>query len=304
MPAAERWMAALRWPGSLIAALLLLAGALILMLRSHLQPELPVLVAEEPLLPPPQLPACRSSPPVLAVVSLESGAGASNLAFNLAVLAAAQGRVGVSSGRPRPICLLAHGHLASAMGLDSGSLEDLCRRQAGRIGPEVINLTQLHPTGCELLCFEPRGAAGECLPGLLKELREHYDLVVIDAAVGNQRLITLAGELDGVLLLTALRNPTSEEAAGDWAEQVWSRGMQENAAVVINRVRARTAPSRALSAGYLHQAQLPEQDEIPYMEQRGLPWALDLRLPAARQLQQMAGQLWPALFDGDNQRVA
>jgi hypothetical protein len=122
--------------------------------------------------------------------------------------------------------------------------------------------------------------------------------------MGLRQLMSLARELEAVLLFTGLPTPSSEEAAGDRAEQFWSWGLQQNAGLVINRAGTRPSPSRALGAGFLFQALIPEQNEIAALDERGLPWAMDLRFPAARQLQRMARQLCPGLFAEGSRHVA
>src|SRR5450756_2836128 len=71
----------------------------------------------EPLIPPPSLPACRRVSPVIAFHALEPRCGSTTLAFNLAVQVAAVG-TGAGDRRPRPICLLIAGQLATSIGLD------------------------------------------------------------------------------------------------------------------------------------------------------------------------------------------
>src|SRR5260370_29853276 len=69
----------------------------------------------EPVVPSPTIPECRRKPPVISVHSLESQAGCTSIAFNLAVEGASAGMT--KRRRPRPISLLRPGPLTSTAAL-------------------------------------------------------------------------------------------------------------------------------------------------------------------------------------------
>jgi hypothetical protein len=84
----------------------------------------------EPLIPPPSLPACRRVSPVIAFHALEPRCGSTTLAFNLAVQVAAVGTV-AGDRRPRPICLLIAGQLATSIGLGPASMNRSLTSRSG-----------------------------------------------------------------------------------------------------------------------------------------------------------------------------
>src|SRR5207248_6623205 len=129
--------------------------------RLHDQDEEPAF-EEEPFLPEPAAPSTWGRCPLIGLDGLEPEVGASSLAFNLAVLVAAEGLVVASDGgvrRPRPLCLLSEGALTEVLGLDPGPLERHLDRHSGLIGDDLIDVATRHLSGCELLCV-PRGRVG------------------------------------------------------------------------------------------------------------------------------------------------
>ena len=277
---------------------LVIAAGLILTVRARYQDRLPRVSAEEPLLRHSQLPACQSRSPVVGVAGLEPASGVSGLTFNLGILLATAGMLSHegSKARPRPVCLLSEGSLTSRLGLGANALEDYLGEHPYRVTPELLNLATRHPSGCELFCLRRNGRGPEFLSLLLPQLQRRYDAVVVDCGCGDRNLIDAIAERSDALLLVATPSAGSAEAAGFWAERTWSLALEKKTAVVVNRMRARPLPRSELSAGFLYQAQLPEDSRIGVLEEKALPWALDHRLAAARRLVEIAQQLFPALM--------
>ncbi|MGI0130844.1 MAG: hypothetical protein ACREEC_11975, partial [Thermoplasmata archaeon] len=123
-----------------------------------------------------------------------------------------------------------------------------------------------------------------------------YDAVLVDCGCGDRNVIDAVAERSDALLLVATPSTTSAEAAGFWAERTWSLGLEKKTVVVVNRIRQRRLPSAGLTAGFLYQAQLPDDSRIGVLEEKALPWVLDQRLAAARRLVEIAQQLFPALL--------
>ncbi len=295
------WLQRLRLPAVAVAALLALAWMAWAAVRARSDDPLPAgRGAEEPLLSPPHVMACRSRSPVLTLAGLEPGSGVSSLAFNLAVALAVQGAVRDENGvrGARPICLLAEGPLSNVLGLSSQPLEQYLREHRHRVDSDLANLPVRHASGCELLCVGVEGTATDHLQLLVDELRRQYDAVLLDGACSERQLVDVAVDLADALLLVGLPSASSVEAAGTWIERVWSLGLEHKTALLLNRVTAWPAPQRELSLAFLYHAQLPEEPGVLAHDGQGLPWCLDDRLSAARRLEEVVRQLFPTLIQG------
>ncbi len=174
---------------------------------------------EEPLLPTPGAPRARGRSPLIGFVDLEPRAGASSIAFNLAVLAAVEGRslAGMDgiTRRPRPLCLLSEGQLTEALGLESDPWRVHLDANSGRVVEDLVDLAVRHPSGCELLCV-PRGHVARHQLRLLRlALDRQYDLVVVDCSTIDVDLREGAEDTADVLVAVGLASPRSADAAFD-----------------------------------------------------------------------------------------
>jgi Flp pilus assembly CpaE family ATPase len=292
-------LSALGRPAPAALLLLMAVWAAWLGLRARSQGSLEVMVdREEPLLRSPQIMSCRSSKPVVVLVGLDAGAGVSTLAFNLAVTLAVDGRAreGGSSRACRPVCLLRDGALAEALQVRPRPLDEYLLGHPHRLDGEVVNLASRHPSGCELLCLAGDGRAASGLSLLIAELRQRYDTVLVDGALGERPVMDAVLELADALILVGSPAASSVQAAGSWIERVWAQGLQDRTALLVNRVVASPSPPLELELAFLHGAELPDEPRLADMDREALPWSVDRRLPVSRRLVEVAAQLFPALL--------
>jgi Mrp family chromosome partitioning ATPase len=258
-------------------------------------------IEEEPFLPEPTAPAIRGRCPV---VGLEPGAGASSFAFNLAVVAAAEGLV-VEDGaarRPRPLCLLSEGELADRLGLDPGPLERHLRRHSGLIGDELVDVTTRHLSGCELLCV-PRGMVARHQLRLLgMAIGRHYDLIVVDAAFDDDNLRVAVEDVADVLVAVTLPSVQSAEA-GTRLLEGGRRWRLATIGLLVNRSRVRTRPLD-LALGFGHLAAFPDEPFVAEADLRAVPWSLAPSSSCRRVMLRFARRLLPGLFEEDADAVA
>ena len=289
---------AFRWLGPIaLVALLLLAGSATLALV--LMPEArESALWEEPLLPLPAVPPVRGRAALVGLLGLERGAGSTSLAFNLAVLIAAQGgciEEGGSRRKPRPLCLLSEGWLTESLGLDPKPLRLHVESLAGRINEEVIDLAWRHPSGCELLCA-PKGLIDRHRLRLLRlAVERHYDLILVDASLQDPWLQEAAQDVSDALLLVALPTDQSLAAAAAAAEQAQMLHLLPRTSLVLNRLRISSIRPEHLKP-FDHYAFLPEDPSVVAVQDERLPWSVLPGSAAALQLRTLAFQLLPDTF--------
>ena len=301
------WLERLQLFAFAAAALLVLSWLVWSALRAR--SEHPLLAGdgiEEPLLGPSHIMACRSRSPVVTLVGLEPGSGVSTLAFNLAVSLAIQGAVPDENDvrGARPVCLLFEGALSQNLGLSAKPLEEYLSQHPYRVDPDLANFPVHHASGCELLCLVPNGLAADQLQLLVAELRHQYDAVLLDGGCGPRLTLDVAVDLSDALLLLGLPSASAVDAAGQWIERVWSLGLEDKTALLINRVAAWPLAPRELSLAFLYQAQLPDEPGVLDYDAQGLPWSIDGRLCAARRLEAIVRQLFPTLVPGAAEHAA
>jgi|GEM_PF-1940403 len=261
---------------------------------------------EEPLLPRPHMPSCNRPAPVISVIGLEPGSGASTVAFNLAAVIAAEGSVASDGEPPRalPVCVLSEGPLAAAVGVSSERLEQYLADHPGYLGRDVVGLAIGHPAGFDLLCIRAGQVESAQLPRLLDALRKEYDAVIFDCPYGAERLAWSAAHESDVVVLSALPTGSSASAAALWALRCWELGEENKTSVMVNRVKADSRLRAELTAGYHHRAQLPEDPLVATSDAAGQPWVLNWASSARAQLLEVARQMLPALFGRSANRAA
>ncbi len=261
---------------------------------------------EEPFLPEPAAPPNWGRCSLIGFIDLEPGAGASTLAFNLAILAAAEGLlVGKDrvARRPRPLCLLSEGELTDALGLDPGPLERHLDRHSGLIGDDLADVTTRHPSGCELLCI-PSGRMGRHQLRLLRlSLGSHYDLIVGDAASDDGDLRVGVEDTADVLVAVTLPSLRSAEAATRLLEGVGRGRRLATTVLLVNRTHAETRPVE-LALGFGHLAAFPHEHLVAEADLRGVPWSLAPDSSCRRMLLRFARRLLPGLFEDAADAVA
>jgi hypothetical protein len=245
----------------------------------------------EPVVPSPTVPECRRKPPVISVHGLESQAGCTSIAFNLAVEVAAAGMT--NGRRPRPICLLRAGPLTSTVGLDPKPFTDYCRSHMATVGDQVIEFAERHPSGCEVLCVADGVLDGHRLRLLISVLRRFYDLVVIDCPPGDRWLTDSAFDASEVSLLVGLPSQQSATAAVPWSDMSWRYGLDARFGLLINRVSAKSTIPQLLPAAFANRALIPE--DAVTSNPMELPWVLRPDSRAGQALSELAAMLVPDL---------
>lgn len=245
----------------------------------------------EPVVPSPTVPECRRKPPVISVHGLESQAGCTSIAFNLAVEVAAAGMT--NGRRPRPICLLRAGPLTSTVGLDPKPFTDYCRSHMATVGDQVIEFAERHPSGCEVLCVADGVLDGHRLRLLIAVLRRFYDLVVIDCPPGDRWLTDSAFDASEVSLLVGLPSQQSATAAVPWSDMSWRYGLDARFGLLINRVSAKSTIPQLLPAAFANRALIPE--DAVTSNPMELPWVLRPDSRAGQALSELAAMLVPDL---------
>ena len=254
----------------------------------------------EPVVPKPSVPQCRRRPAIISLHGLEAQAGSTSIAFNLAVEVASAGLV--DGRRPRPICVLRGGPLTSTVGLDPGPFTDYCRSRLATVGEDVIDLTERHPSGCEVLCIADGVLDGHRLRLLVSTLRQFYDLILIDCPPGDRWLTDSAFDASEVSLLIGLSTPESARAAVPWSDISWQYGLDSRFALVVNRASAATRTPSLLSAAFANVALIPE--DVSAANALELPWVLRPESRAGRAITEIARRLVPNLAAKDESHAA
>lgn len=254
---------------------------------------------EEPYLPAPRAPRLRGRSLLVTFLDLEPGAGASSLAFNLAVLVAMEGRPVEQEGelrQPRSLCLLSQGQITRALDLAPEPMAHHLDRNSGRVVEDLIDLAWRHPTGCEMLCLPPGRVGRHQLRLLRHALDRHYDLVVVDCNVLDSTLREGVEDTSDALLAAALPSSRSHDAATRLLETRLRGSRLATTVLVLNQVRADDREMEELTAGFGYAAFFPYEHLIPEADRRGLPWALAPEPACGRVLRQLAHRLLPELL--------
>ncbi len=232
-------------------------------------------------------------------MGVESGAGSSTLAFNLAVATAVEGRLPSTApraGRPRPMCLLTEGALSESLGVDRfHALMELLERNVARVPDEVVNLAKRHPSGVELLALAPGRLNVEQLRRLLQLLRRHYDAIVIDCPRGDSWLEEIVTQVVDVLLLVALPSDRSAGECRRWVDRLWRQRAEQRAAVLVNRRTLDRAPE-GVTRGFVHSIHVSDNGTVADFDSHGVPWVLDASLAPASEMGKVAAALMPPMF--------
>jgi MinD-like ATPase involved in chromosome partitioning or flagellar assembly len=286
----------------LLVAVLLAIGAIVFGARTGVGP---LDRREEPLIRPPQMPRTTRRSPVVSLIGIESGCGASTLAFNLAAAVASQGSVVVEGGRrlARPVCVISDGRLSQAMSLSAEPVATYLADHPGYIKNDILDLVVSHIGGVDLLCVDSGQLETTQLARLLEILRKAYDAVILDCQFGAERLATAAAHHGDAVLVCGLGTAASSTAAAAWAVRCWDLGEERRTAMVVNRLSGSSIPGE-LNAGFLYRAEVPEDPVVSACDVAGIPWAVEFDSPAADALAQLAAGVLPELLVQETKNAA
>ncbi|MGI8610252.1 MAG: hypothetical protein ACR2MY_13695 [Candidatus Dormibacteria bacterium] len=252
---------------------------------------------EEPLLPLIRLDLRPRERPVIGVVGLEPGTGASTIAYNLATLVAVEGRVrgDREAARPLPVCLLSEGELATRLGLTAGPVRDYLKRHPGDVGDDFMELVSHDGPWLDLLCVPADRVGRRQLSRTVAVLRRRYDAVVI--ACGTQdRFLTAALAEEADLLLVCIGQQGRPIPAPMVASaNALLLGRESKAILVQNRQPAGADFDRVLPE-FEYRVELPDDPEVRHVEAIGRPWVLWHGSAAGRRLNEIARAALPRLF--------
>ena len=287
-------------PAVILSVLLVGAAAGIALALPRSRPPSGESTAPEPVIARPTIPEVRRKPAIISIHGLEAQAGCTSLAFNLAVELAAAGLV--DGRRPRPICVVRAGPLSSTVGLDPKPFTDYCRSHMAAVGDEVIELAELHPSGCEVLCVADGVLDGHRLRLLSSVLRRFYDVVVLDCPPGDRWLTDSAFDASEVSLLVGLPSDESAKAVLPWSDSSWRYGLDARFGLIVNRVSARTSIPELLHTAFANLALIPEDAAAGNALE--LPWVLRPESRAGRAITELASRLGPDLAAKDSSYAA
>ena len=295
------YVLALSWAPAVVLSLLLIgaaAGIGLAFPRSTPlsgEPSVP-----EPVISRPTIPEVRRKPAIISVHGLEAKAGCTSVAFNLAVELAAVGLI--DGRRPRPISVVRAGPLTTTVGLDPKPFTDYCRSHMAAVGDEVIELAELHPSGCEVLCVADGVLDGHRLRLLSSVLRRFYDMVILDCPPGDRWLTDTAFDASEVSLLVGLPTEESAKAVLPWSDTSWRYGLDARFGLLVNRVSANISIPELLPKAFANLALIPEDAAAGNALE--LPWVLRPESRAGRAITELAARLMPDLAAKDSSHAA
>ena len=254
----------------------------------------------EPVISRPTIPEVRRKPAIISVHGLEAQAGCTSVVFNLAVELAAVGLV--DGRRPRPICVVRAGPLTSTVRLDPKPFTDYCRSHMAAVGDEVIEIAELHPSGCEVLCVADGVLDGHRLRLLSSVLRRFYDVVILDCPPGDRWLTDSAFDASEVSLLVGLSTEESAKAVLPWSDTSWRYGLDARFGLLVNRVSADISIPELLLTAFANLALIPE--DAAAGNALDLPWVLRPESRAGRAITELAARLVPDLAAKDSSHAA
>ena len=289
------------WVPAVILSVLLVGAAVgIALALPRSRPPSGESTGPEPVIARPTIPEVRRKPAIISIHGLEAQAGCTSLAFNLAVELAAAGLV--DGRRPRPICVVRAGPLSSTVGLDPKPFTDYCRSHMAAVGDEVIELAELHPSGCEILCVADGVLDGHRLRLLSSVLRRFYDVILLDCPPGDRWLTDSAFDASEVSLLVGLPTEESAKAVLPWSDTSWRYGLDARFGLLVNRVSANISIPELLPKAFANLALIPEDAAAGNALE--LPWVLRPESRAGRAITELAARLMPDLAAKDSSHAA
>jgi len=303
--------ASVRWPGrpqalavmqaSAVPAIITCAGLLAIVAALAVVCSRPdtgaeVVDEEEPLLHSIRFRLGTRERPVVGVIGLEPGCGASTIAYNLSTLVAVEGRARADMGtvRPLPICLLSDGALSARLGLSSATLAEYLRGHPGDLGEALESLPVRVASLLDLLCLPPERLGRGQLSRMISGFRRRYDAVVIECGAQDRFLAAALADEADLLILCA--GPQVEGRRADLAAAAagFLLGRENKTILLLNR---QSGPARDdVLPEFAYRVELPKDQEIQHLDLAGKPWVLWPRSRAAERLREFAGRVLPRLF--------
>lgn len=284
-------------PLALASGIILVLAAAAVLIHVSLAPPSGFLTTEEPLLSPPTAPTIHRRVPFIVVLGVTPQAGATTLAWGLALLIATHGRVGNDGRRPRPVCLFRDEDVPEGVAIDAHALDSYLRNHPADVDEDILDLASRHREGIEVLSIGGKRPNAVQMDQLLPVLRQHYDAVIMDIPADGRWLASMSvGLADAVFLMWAPR-----ERAGDlqvWLDRLWGLGLEGKTILTVGRRRASDRPlSRRLFQFVL---ELPDDAAVSAgaPDGGGGAWALGNSI-AGRQMRRAAERLLPDLFSKD-----
>ena len=289
-------MHALILPAIVACVILVAIVAPLAVVLSRLDRSIQEIGEEEPFVRPIRFRLGTREGPVVGVIGLEPGCGASTIAYNLATLIAVEGRARGDGGtvRPLPICLLSEGAVSTRLGLSSATLSDYLRRHPGDLGEDFeASATSL---GAWLygMCLPSQRLGRGQLSRMIATLRRRHDVVVVECGAEDRFLAAaLADEAD---LLIVCVGPQTEGTPAELAMAASGLllGRENKTVLVINK--ATSASRHDLLPEFVYRVDLPADHDVQRLDAAGRPWVLWPESAAAEQLRELARRVLPRLF--------
>src|SRR5919204_2848655 len=193
-------------PLALASGIIIVLAAAPVLIHVSLAPPSASLTTEEPLLSLPSVPTIHRRVPFIVVLGVTPQAGATTLAWGLALLIATHGRVDADGRRPRPVCLFRDEDLPEGVALDAHALDSYLRNHPADVDEDILGLAGRHREGIEVLSIGGKRPNAVQMDQLLPVLRQHYDTVIMDIPADGRWLASMSvGLADAVFLVWAPR---------------------------------------------------------------------------------------------------
>jgi hypothetical protein len=257
--------------------------------------------SEEPLLGRVMVPRCARDRPLVGVIGLEDGAGASTLAFNLAMVVAADSQRTDSSERPLPVCLLSEGGLADRLGLSAAPLRDYLSRHPGSLGEDVLAMAKRLGGLIDVICLPTGEIGGARLKRLVATLQRRYDLVVVEATARDRFLAAAVAEQADVVMGCVAARTRGMHAAGLGA--VAALTPEHKTVMVVNR-QVEAGKRSAILPQLIYRVDIPLDPCVERADRAGRPWVLWHTSPAGIRMREITNRLLPQLMGSKVEHAA
>lgn len=250
---------------------------------------------EEPLLHPVAVPTVVREKPLIGVVGLEDGAGATTIALNLSVAIALDGRT-PEGLRPLPVCLISDGALAARLGLSPEPVRERLARHAGR-GVGGFPRPELRLAGLvDVLCLPSGEIGGARFGEMVTELRSWYDVIVAETSCRDRFLAAaMAEQADFAVACVGAGSTVNSPVALPLAPH--------KTALAINRQVAGGA-FESMVPEIPYRFELPLDHSVELADRAGRPWVLWHESLAGERLREVARMSLPHSLSQETARAS